>query len=121
MTLKQISADRKRLAKAYNNLSFTRNITIDNFQKEFDRHVKLTSKKENPHLSLIDSLLRSRNMKRLQKEMTETRGKMKQTQTESKAAKLLYKSTQKLLSIPFEKMLYTGKKAFAQTIVFTAP
>jgi hypothetical protein len=119
MTLKQIAADRKRLAKAYNSLIFTRNITIDNFKKEFDRHVKLTCKKEDPHSSLIDSLSRSRNMKRLQKEMTETRGKMKQTQIESKTAKLLYKETQRFV-IP-QEFLYTGKKAFVQTIEFTAP
>ena len=97
MTLKQIFAERRRLAKSYQSLCATRNITIDNFDKEFNRHVKLTCKKNNPHFSLLESLSKSRNMKRLQAEMTDTRNRMKQLQKESKNAKLLYKSTERTL------------------------
>lgn len=93
MTLKQLNAiriNRKRLAETYISLIATRNTIIDCFDKEYKRHVKLNTKKEDPKRSLIQSLSKSRNMKKIQKEFLENKLRIKENQTESKSLKKIF-------------------------------
>ena len=90
MTLKQLhtlDSNRKRLAESFRSLISTRNTIIDSFDKEYNRHVKLTSKKEEPRKALLDSILRSRNMKKIQKEFLENKTRIKENQAEAKLVK----------------------------------
>jgi len=98
MTLKQlntIAAERQRLAKAFQNLLASRNILILQFQAEYERHVKLTAKKENPKTSLIDNLSRSRNMKKIQTEFLDIKRRIKENQAEAKKSKKSYQIAQR--------------------------
>jgi len=93
MTLKQLNqmtSERSRLGQAFRSLLATRNTIIDSFQNEFQRHFKLTSKKPNSHKALLDSLSRSRNMKKLQKEFLEIKTRIKENQTQSKLLKMTF-------------------------------
>ena len=99
MTLKQlnaIAAERQRLAKAFQNLLASRNILIDSFQAEYNRHVKLTDKKENPKAALLDNLSRSRNMKKIQKEFLDIKSRIKLNQLEAKKSKKSYQLAQRV-------------------------
>ena len=107
MTLKEITALRNRLTNDYRLIYTTRNILILNFEKEYDRHVKLICKKQDPkqlpadhilRISLRESLIKSRNMKRFQKEMNDAKTKMAEIQISRKIAKNCFKATQRELS-----------------------
>ena len=116
MTLKQlntISAERRRLAMAYQNLLASRNILKLSFQAEYDRHVKLTAKKEDPRASLIDNLSRSRNMKKIQTEFLDIKRRIKENQSEAKKLKKGHQLAQRayedgiiLAKIEAKKSLY---------------
>jgi len=98
MTLKQLNSVRTkciRLAEAYRGLISTRNTIIDSFDKEFLRHQKLTAKKENPKEALKESLEKSRNMKKIQKEFLENKTMIKQNQSESKSMKKIFQEARK--------------------------
>lgn len=93
MTLKQLNAirnNRKRLAETYSSLIATRNTIIDSFDKEYKRHVKLNTKKEDPRRSLLESISKSRNMKKIQKEFLENKQRIKENQSEAKALKKIF-------------------------------
>ena len=114
MNYKQIISLRLRLTKAYQSHLLTRNTIIDSFEEEFNRHVKLIfgsawcrfnakyqaknniSELPTNHelrVALRVSLKRSRNMKRIQNDLVDTKNRIKQTQIELKNAKTLYKDT----------------------------
>jgi hypothetical protein len=98
MTLKQLntlSAERQRLAKAFQNLIASRNILKLQFQVEYERHVKLTSKKEDARAALLGNLSRSRNMKKYQTEFLDIKRRIKENQTESKQLKKGYQLAQR--------------------------
>ena len=98
MTLKQLNNIRtkcSRLAESYRSLIATRNTIIDSFDKEFLRHQKLTAKKENPKEALKESLKKSRNMKKIQKEFIENKSMIKQNQLESKSMKRNFQEARK--------------------------
>lgn len=90
--LYRIFIERKRLANAYNSLISSRNITIDMLDKEYLRHFKLTQKKEDPRVALLTSLSKSRNIKRLQKELLDTKIRLKENQAHAKRLKVFYKT-----------------------------
>lgn len=95
MTLEQvhqIGKERKILASDFRSLIFSRNTIIDSFQLEYNRHVKLTLKKPNQREALLDSLSRSRNMKKLQKEFLENKERIKDKQMACKVAKTSHRS-----------------------------
>jgi hypothetical protein len=116
MTLKQLNtlaAERQRLAKAFQNLIASRNILKLQFQAEYERHVKLTAKKEDPRTSLLGNLSRSRNMKKIQTEFLDIKTRLKQNQTESKQLKKGHQLAQRtyedgiiLAKIEAKKSLY---------------
>ena len=95
MTLKEISLEIRELARAYNNQLYSRNIIIDDFNREYERHVKLN--KYNDRQILLLSLSKSRNMKKLQKDLIEVKNNIKNIQSNSKKFKMLYKGTEKSL------------------------
>ena len=98
MTLKQLNNIRtkcSRLAESYRSLIATRNTIIDSFDKEFLRHQKLTAKKENPKEALKESLKKSRNMKKIQKEFLDNKSMIKQNQLESKSMKRNFQEARK--------------------------
>ena len=90
--LYRIFIERSRLSTAYNSLISSRNITIDMLDKEYLRHVKLTQKKEDPRAALINSLSKSRNIKRLQKELLDIKIRLKENQAQAKRLKDFYKA-----------------------------
>jgi hypothetical protein len=99
MTLKQLNtirANRQRLAESYRSLIATRNTIIDSFDKEYLRHVKLNSKKEDPRRALLQSLSKSRNMKKIQKEFLENKLRIKENQSEAKAMKKTFQEAKSL-------------------------
>jgi len=109
MTLKQlnsISNERKRLAQAFQSLLSSRNIIIDNFQSEYNRHVKLTAKKASPKKALLESLSRSRNMKKIQKEFLTIKSLIKENQKQSKMIKKTYQHALKM----YEDTITQSKK-----------
>jgi hypothetical protein len=111
MTLKQLNAlrsSRKRLADTYSSLIATRNTIIDSFDKEYSRHVKLTSKKENPKQALKESLIKSRNMKKIQKDFLENKLRIKVNQAELKAIKKTFQEARRLYE---ENIILKRKKA----------
>lgn len=98
MTLKQISLEKRRLAEAYRSLITSRYMIIDSLDREYDRHLRLTIKKESmedPKKILNDSLSKSRNMKKFQREMTDIKKLIRDNQTRCKNLKVLYKETEK--------------------------
>lgn len=88
--LNQLSSERVRLAQAFRSLLSSRNTIIDSFQNEYLRHVKLTAKKPEARKALLDSLSRSRNMKKIQKEFLDNKARLKENQKESKLIKMTY-------------------------------
>jgi adenylate kinase family enzyme len=88
--LNHILIERKRLAAAYQSLITSRNIAIDILDKEYERHVKLNKKSENPHAALLSSLSKSRNIKRFQKELMQIKNLIKENQAQAKKLKVYY-------------------------------
>ena len=106
IVLKQLASNQRRFIDTYKSLIQTRNLVVDQFNTEFNRHVKLVCKKQNPkdlpinhelRQSLRQSLQKSRNMKRIQKEMTDIRIRIKDVQQQCKQSKMDYKSNQRLI------------------------
>lgn len=89
--LYRLFIERKRLAAAYNSLISSRNIIIDMLDKEYLRHVKLTKKKDDPRVALITSLSKSRNIKKIQKELLDIKSRLKENQAQAKRLKDFYK------------------------------
>ena len=132
MTLKQlnqITSERKRLALAFRSLLATRNTVIDSFQAEYLRHLKLYHKvsydeneemiikpksKDSKQL-LISSLLRSRNMKKIQKEFLDNKTRIKDNQKE---CKMLKKTFQKARS-NYEAEIIESRKNDKPKPIFT--
>ena len=123
MTLKEITALRNRLTNDYRLVFTTRNIIVLNFEREYNRHVKLICKKQDPkqlpsdhelRIALRESLRKSRNMKRFQKEMTDARNKMIEIQNSRKVAKNCFKATQRELSEIDKTSLVTLRKALSK-------
>lgn len=105
MTLKQlnsISNERKRLAKAFTNLLASRNVLIDSFQSEYERHKKLTAKKEDPKSALINSLSKSRKLKKIQAEFLDIKTRIKENQLEAKKLKKSYQESKNQYEIGLE-------------------
>ena len=88
----QIGRERKILAGDFRSLIFSRNTIIDSFQAEYNRHIKLTAKKLNSREALLDSLSRSRNMKKIQKEFLDNKERIKSKQAACKEAKTQHKT-----------------------------
>ena len=85
MTIKQLDRiylDRNRLLLSLRNLIATHNTLIDSFNKEYLRHKKLSASKDNTCNSLMTSLEKSRNMKKILKEFAETRNRIIENQKE---------------------------------------
>lgn len=101
--LNRILSERRRLAQTFQSLLLSRNTIVDDFQREYLRHVKLTAKKENARVALLVSLSRSRNMKKIQKEFLTIKSLIKDTQKQSKLTKKTYQQSQKLYQENFQK------------------
>lgn len=117
MTLTQLNSlqrERKRLAEAFKSLLQSRNMIIDNFQTEYERHVKLTAKKENPREALLLSLSKSRNMKRLQKEFLDMKKRIIENQRESKLLKKTWQAARQsyIKDIRTEALYNRGESVF---------
>jgi hypothetical protein len=91
--LNRLLIERKRLAAAYQSLITSRNIAIDMLDKEYERHVKLNKKKEDPHAATLLSLSKSRNLKRFQKELTQIKSLIKENQSQAKRLKVYYNTS----------------------------
>ncbi len=126
MNLKQIAAEKKYLTDAHIGLLYTKNSIIDNFNAEYERHVKLACpgyssidtrtedakkmgiprkkldpkilSKTNPlKIQLNNALKRSRNMKKYKEEMISTKNRIKENRIEYVKLKLLFKNTERKL------------------------
>lgn len=120
MTLRQLNSfqrERERLAEAFRSLLQSRNIIIDNFQAEYERHVKLTSKRENPREELLLSLSKSRNMKRLQSEFLDIKNRIIQNQRESKLLKKTWQLARQsyVKEIRTEALYHKGQSVFGNS------
>ena len=104
--LNAISTNRKRIAESFRSLISTRNTIIDSFDKEYQRHVKLTSKKENPKEALKLSLSKSRNIKKIQKEFLDNKNRIKENQLEAKMLKKTFQEARRV----YEENLISNKK-----------
>lgn len=130
MTLKQLhqmTSDRKRLAEAFRSLLCTRNTIVDSFQNEYIRHLKLfykvtfikneveegeeetttmvaTPKSEDSRKSLLDSLSRSRNMKKIHKSFLEIKKAIKENQEECKKCKISFQKARSAYEAGFVKV-----------------
>jgi hypothetical protein len=104
--LNAISTNRKRIAESFRSLISTRNTIIDSFDKEYQRHVKLTSKKENPKEALKLSLSKSRNIKKIQKEFLDNKNRIKENQLEAKMLKKTFQEARRV----YEENLISNKQ-----------
>lgn len=126
MTLKQIAANQRRLTEQYKSCITTRNTIIDSFEKEFNRHVKLICKKQDYkalpignelRVAVKNALKKSRNMKRIQADMTEVKARIKATQLECRNNKRLYILTQSAISNEESREILKNKMDYKRAIV----